>query len=67
MNLPKDNDWSKQFESLDSLRKLLKNHEEIYPQLYQNLPMIMPELLKLVDSLRSTLAKNGMITLSEMC
>lgn len=27
----------------------------------------MPEVLKLVDSLRSTLAKNGMITLSEMC
>lgn len=27
----------------------------------------MPELLKLVESLRSSLAKNGMITLAEMC
>lgn len=27
----------------------------------------MPEVLKLVDSLRSSLAKNGMITLSELC
>lgn len=27
----------------------------------------MPELLKLVESLRSTVAKNAMITLSEMC
>ena len=27
----------------------------------------MPEVLKLVESLRSSLAKNGMITLAEMC
>ena len=27
----------------------------------------MPELLKLVESLRSSLAKNAMITLAEMC
>lgn len=27
----------------------------------------MPQVLKLVESLRSTLAKNAMITLSEMC
>lgn len=30
-NLPKDADWSKQFDSLDGLRRLIKNHEEIYP------------------------------------
>ena len=29
--------------------------------------MIMPEVLKLVESLRSSLAKNAMITLAEMC
>lgn len=28
---------------------------------------IMPELLKLVESLRSSVAKNAMITLAEMC
>jgi hypothetical protein len=27
----------------------------------------MPQVLKLVESLRSSLAKNGMITLAEMC
>lgn len=27
----------------------------------------MPEVLKLVESLRSSLAKNAMITLAEMC
>jgi hypothetical protein len=26
-NLPKDNDWSKQFDSLDGLRRLIKNHD----------------------------------------
>lgn len=41
-NLPKDNDWNKQFESLDYLRRLIKNHEDLYPVLSQNLPGIMP-------------------------
>jgi hypothetical protein len=66
-NLPKDNDWSRQFESLDYLRRIFKNHEDFYPTLTQNLPAIIPELLKLVESLRSSVAKNAMITLSEMC
>ena len=35
--------------------------------MHQHLPGIMPEVLKLVESLRSSLAKNAMITLSEMC
>lgn len=39
----------------------------MYPLIQQNLPAIMPEVLKLVESLRSSLAKNGMITLAEMC
>ena len=47
-NLPKDNDWNKQFESLDSLRRLIKNHEEFYPTISQNISGIMPEVLKLV-------------------
>jgi hypothetical protein len=28
---------------------------------------IMPEVLKLVESLRSSVAKNAMMTLAEMC
>jgi hypothetical protein len=41
-NLPKDADWSKQFDSLDGLRRLIKNHEEIYPAIRENLPAILP-------------------------
>ena len=66
-NLPNNNDWSKQFDCLDGLRRLIKNHEEFYPQIHQNVQTIMPEVLKLVESLRSSLAKNAMITLAEMC
>ncbi len=66
-NIPKDSDWSKQFDSLDGLRRLIKNHEDFYGQIHQNLTLIMPEVLKLVESLRSSVAKNAMITLAEMC
>lgn len=65
--LPNDNDWSKQFDSLNLVRRFIKNHEESYGLLYENLPAIMPEVLKLVESLRSSLSKNAMITLAEMC
>ena len=66
-SLPKDSDWSKQYDSLDGIRRLIKNHEEFYSQIHQNLPTIMPEVLKLVESLRSSVSKNAMMTLAEMC
>lgn len=66
-NISKDNDWAKQFDSLDGLRRLIRNHQDFYPQIHQSIPTIMPEVLKLVESLRSSLAKNAMITLAEMC
>lgn len=36
----------------------------MYGSFYDNLGAIMPEVLKLVESLRSSLAKNAMITLA---
>ena len=66
-NLPNQNDWSKQFDGLDGMRRLIKHHDDFYGQIHQNLQTIMPEVLKLVESLRSSLAKNAMITLAEMC
>jgi hypothetical protein len=47
-NIVKDADWSKQFDSLDGLRRLIRNHEEVYPSILQNLADIMPQVLKLV-------------------
>lgn len=63
-NLPNDNDWNKQFEALNLVRRFIKNHDDQFGALYENLPAIMPEVLKLVESLRSTLSKNAMITLA---
>lgn len=28
--LPNSNDWSRQFDSLDGIRRLIKHHEEMY-------------------------------------
>lgn len=66
-DIKKDGDWALQFEGLNSIRKVIKHHKTEYLSLVENLPAIMPEVLKLVESLRSSLAKNAMITLSEMC
>ena len=66
-NIGNHNDWAKQFDCLDGIRRLIKNHHDFYQQIHQNLQTIMPEVLKLVESLRSTLAKNAMIALAEMC
>lgn len=63
-NLPNDNDWNKQFDALNLVRRFIKNHDDEFGVLYENLPTIMPEVLKLVESLRSSLSKNAMITLS---
>lgn len=49
------------------LRRIIKNHQDFYPTVVQNLPAIMPEVLKLVESLRSSVSKNAMIALAEMC
>jgi hypothetical protein len=41
-NLPKDAEWSKQFDSLDGLRRLIKHHEDFFSIIQQNLAGIMP-------------------------
>ena len=62
-NLAKD-DWNKNFDSLDNLRRLIRNHEDFYPVISQSLPGIIPDVLKIVESLRTYEAKNAMMTLS---
>lgn len=41
-HLPNDNDWNKQFDALNLIRRYIKNHEESYGLFYENLPSIMP-------------------------
>lgn len=60
----KSTEWGEQFEMLNMLRRLLKHHAAVF----QNVALhgLIVEVLKLADSLRSSLSKNALIVLAEM-
>jgi HEAT repeat protein len=58
--------WSDQFEALNTLRRLLKHHPEVFIS-QVTLHNICSDLIKWADSLRSSLSKNALIVISEMC
>lgn len=41
VDIKKDEDWSKQFEALNNIRRILKHHQNYYSQLVTNLSIIM--------------------------
>ncbi|KRX01891.1 Armadillo-type fold [Pseudocohnilembus persalinus] len=59
-----NDDWSKQFESMNICRRIVKNHPQIINQT-QFSPYLL-ELIKLIDNLRSNLAKNAMLAIQEI-
>lgn len=60
----KSEEWDKQFEMLNMLRRLLKHSAAVF----QNVALhgLIVEILKLADSLRSSLSKNALIVMTEM-
>ena len=58
--------WNDQFEALNMLRRLLKHHSEVFIS-QVTLHNICLDLIKWADSLRSSLCKNGLIVIGEMC
>ena len=58
----KTNDWEKQFESCNILRRMSKYHIHVIV----NPHLILTELLKMVESLRSGLAKNSLLTIGDL-
>lgn len=59
------NDWAMQFEMLNGMRKLIKYHSEVFfiaP--FHNLVL---QVIRCADSLRSSLSKNALIVIGEMC
>lgn len=73
----KSDNWSRQFEACNSLRKMCKFHiKELVYGGKTNQPIAKPtmeafheiniQVVKLVDSLRSTVSKQALITLFEM-
>jgi len=64
----KTDDWQKQFEASNNLRRLLQFHCSILVNSAMfNLHSTTQDVLRMVESLRSNLSKNGLITLTEMC
>ena len=70
----RSDNWSRQFEACNTLRKVLKYHwrdlltkgGKIDKQSLETFHEICQQLTKLVESLRSSVAKISMITLYEM-
>jgi len=63
----KIDDWQKQFSALDLLRRLIQHHLSFLSTAPSfNLHSIVTETLKLVESLRSNVSKNALITITEM-
>ncbi|CAG9335593.1 unnamed protein product [Blepharisma stoltei] len=58
-------EWSQQFEMLNKLRRLLKYNSSMFA----NAPIhsMVIQALKWADSLRSSLSKNALIVIGEMC
>lgn len=67
-NDSKSDDWQRQFEASNTLRRFLQFHcSFLTTSLSFSLHTTTQDVLRMVESLRSNLAKNGLITLTEMC
>lgn len=58
----KSEEWQVGFEALNRLRRIIENHSELIVPPYVH--AIVQDILKLVESARSSLSKNAMITLN---
>ena len=64
----KSDDWKRQFEASNIFRRFLQFHSSfLTTSVSFNLHTTTQDILRMVESLRSNLAKNALITLTEMC
>lgn len=61
----KAQDWSSNFDTLNMIRRLLRHHPGVFLA-QSSLHTITLNVIRMADSLRSSLAKNALLTLSEM-
>lgn len=59
------NDWAMQFEMLNGMRKIIKFHKEIF--IVAPFHSLLLQVVRCADSLRSSLSKNAIIVIGEMC
>ena len=62
----REENWEAQFEAVNVLRRLTKHHPEVFFSKV-TLHNVVLDVVKWADSLRSSLAKNALILLQEMC
>lgn len=62
----KSDDWSNKFEAINTLRRVVEFHPEVM-QGSKDTPQLVQDILKQVESLRSSIAKNALILITEMC
>ncbi|CAK68513.1 unnamed protein product (macronuclear) [Paramecium tetraurelia] len=58
-------DWNRQFEALNNLRRLAKHNSELLRKSV-NFPQILLEMVKQIENLRSGVSKNALISLQEL-
>jgi hypothetical protein len=58
--------WEKQFKSLDNLRKINYYNPNLLAKDFYYFNLLIDETLNLTSSVRSSLAKNALVTLSEL-
>lgn len=61
----KAQDWASNFDTLNMIRRLLKHHPGVFLA-QTSLHAIVLNVIRMADSLRSSLAKNSLIVISEM-
>ena len=59
------NDWAMQFEMLNGIRKIIKFHKEIF--IVAPFHSLLLQVVRCADSLRSSLSKNAIIVIGELC
>ena len=58
----KSDEWQTCSEALNKLRRIIENHSDILT--HASIRVLSPEIIRLVESLRSNLSKNAVITLN---
>lgn len=62
----RDENWEHQFEAINMIRRITKHHPEV---LFSKVTLhnVVIDIVKWADSLRSSLAKNALLLLQDMC
>jgi len=59
----KSSDWQRNFDSCNIIKRIAKFHKHLHSQLP---PLVFKDLCKIIDNLRSQVAKNGSLTASTL-